>query len=197
MNLQRPCLFLLCLWTSAVAQAQRGDGGPADAARPLAANHVAVSERIHTSGQPDRETLAELGERGFELVVNLAPPTTADAVADEGRLVAGAGVAYVNIPVNWRQPTAADFDLFSAVMLAAHEMKVLVHCQINMRASAFTFLYRVAHEGVAPGVAFEGLSRVWVPDEHWGVFVNETLARHGIDYRLPATAPAGIRETAQ
>ena len=174
----------LVLGTTAAAQ---GDRGPANAVQsPLAVNHVAVSEHIHTAGQPNAAVLADLGNRGFELVINLAPPTSADAVANEGQLIAAAGAAYVNIPVNWQQPTAADFDLFSAVMQGAEDKQVLVHCQLNMRASAFTFLYRVVHGGVTPELAFEGLSRVWVPTDQWAEFVNGTLAEHGIAYRLPA-----------
>jgi hypothetical protein len=52
--------------------------------------------------------------------------------------------------VSWQQPTYEDFALFSAVMNGARDRKVLVHCQLNMRASAFTFLYRVVHERVPP-----------------------------------------------
>ena len=190
MNAARCCSVVLVLGLCATAQAQRGDGGPAEAAQTLAVNYVAVSERIHTAGQPSAESLAELAAYDFGLVVNLAPPTTPDAVAEEGRLVAATGAAYVNIPVNWQQPTAADFDLFSAVMQGASDKKVLVHCQLNMRASAFTFLYRVVHEDVAPEAAFTGLSQVWVPRDQWADFVHATLAAHGIDYRLPAAPPA-------
>lgn len=196
MSLKQISVLALCLCASAAAQAQRGDGGAAevaDAAELLGANYVAVSERLHTAGQPNAETLAGLGERGFGLVVNLAPPTTPDAVAEEGKLVAAAGVAYVNIPVRWQEPTAADFDLFSAVMQGAGGKKVLVHCQVNMRASAFTFLYRVVHEGVAPEAAFTGMSQVWVPRDQWADFVHATLAAHGIDYRLPAAEPAAAQ----
>jgi protein tyrosine phosphatase (PTP) superfamily phosphohydrolase (DUF442 family) len=176
-----PCragLFAL-LGSSLTAMAQDAD------LPPLAVNYVAVSERIHTAGQPDADTLASLAERGFELVINLAPPSSADAVAEEGKLVAEDGPVYVNIPVNWRQPTAADFDLFSAVMNGARERKVLVHCQVNMRASAFTFLYRVVHEGVAPATALEALREVWIPSDQWAEFVDATLSRHGIDFSLP------------
>jgi protein tyrosine phosphatase (PTP) superfamily phosphohydrolase (DUF442 family) len=186
MNMRKLGCLVVCLGASATAQAQRGDGGSEHAAPMLGANYVAVSERIHTAGQPNAAALASMGDRGFELVINLAPPTTPDAVAEEGRLVAAAGAAYVNIPVSWQQPTAADFDLFSAVMLGARDRKVLVHCQLNMRASAFTFLYRVVHDGVTPEVALEALQQVWVPDDQWAEFVNATLAQHNINFRLPA-----------
>jgi protein tyrosine phosphatase (PTP) superfamily phosphohydrolase (DUF442 family) len=153
---------------------------------PLAANHVVIGERIHTAGQPSAEALADLSDYGFALVVNLAPPTVRNAVAEEASLVAAAGAEYVNIPVDWERPTAADFDRFSEVMNGARADKVLVHCQLNMRASSFTFLYRVVHEGVAPAVALEALQQVWTPEDQWAEFVNTTLTQHNIDYRLPA-----------
>ena len=91
--------------------------------------------------------------------MNLAPPSNQGAVADEGKLVAEDGPTYVNIPVVWQQPTYEDFELFSAVMNGARDRKVLVHCQLNMRASAFTFLYRVIHEDVRARRSHESAAR--------------------------------------
>ena len=155
------------------------------ATKPIAVNYVAATERLHTAGQPDAATLAKLGEQGFELVVNLAPPSNEGAVADEGKLVAEHGTTYVNIPVSWQQPTLNDFELFSAVMNGARDRKVLVHCQLNMRASAFTFLYRVIHEDAPPEEAMEALRAVWIPRDQWATFTADVLAKHGIDFELP------------
>ena len=118
--------------------------------------------------------------------MNLAPPTNQGAVADEGKLVAEDGPTYVNIPVSWQQPTYEDFELFSAVMNGARDRKVLVHCQLNMRASAFTFLYRVVHEGVPPEEAMKALRAVWIPRDQWATFTADVLARNNIDFELPA-----------
>ena len=154
-------------------------------AEPIGVNYVAATERLHTAGQPDAATLATLGEQGFELVINLAPPNNQGAVADEGKLVAEPGPTYVNIPVNWQKPTYEDFELFSAVMNGARDRKVLVHCQLNMRASAFTFLYRVIEEHVPPEQAMEALRAVWIPRDQWATFTADELKRHNIDFALP------------
>lgn len=162
--------------TTVSAQAPAGE---------LAVNYVAATERLHTAGQPNAATLATLAERGFELVVNLAPPSNQGAVPEEGKLVAEDGPTYVNIPVNWQKPTLADFELFSAVMNGARDRKVLVHCQLNMRASAFTFLYRVVHEHVPPEEAMTALRAVWIPRDQWATFTADVLARNHIDFELP------------
>ncbi len=152
----------------------------------IGVNYVAATERLHTAGQPNAATLATLGEQGFELVVNLAPPSNQGAVPEEGKLVAEHGTTYVNIPVSWQQPTYEDFELFSAVMNGARDRKVLVHCQLNMRASAFTFLYRVVHEDVPPEEAMKALRAVWIPRDQWATFTADVLKRHDIDFALPA-----------
>lgn len=149
---------------------------------PIAVNHVAIDASLATAGQPDAETLGMLADAGFGLVVNLAPPDSRGAVPEESRLLGEDGVAYVNIPVDWQQPAYEDFELFSAVMRNAGDRKVLVHCQMNMRASVFTFLYRVVHAGVSPERGFEAVRAVWEPSEQWREFVDAVLERHGIAF---------------
>jgi protein tyrosine phosphatase (PTP) superfamily phosphohydrolase (DUF442 family) len=177
----RLCLPLLLL----LAAGAQGQSAP-QPSKPIGVNYVAATERLHTAGQPDAAMLATLAEQGFELVVNLAPPNNQGAVPDEGKLVAEDGPTYVNIPVNWQKPTYEDFELFSAVMNGARNRKVLVHCQLNMRASAFTFLYRVVHEHVPPAEAMKALSAVWIPRDQWAAFTADVLARNNIDFKLPA-----------
>jgi protein tyrosine phosphatase (PTP) superfamily phosphohydrolase (DUF442 family) len=146
------------------------------------ANFVAVSERIHTSGQPSAAQLGGLKDKGYGLVINLAPPTTTGSISDEGMLVARTGISYLNIPVDWHSPGYEDFELFSNVLGQSGSMRVLVHCQVNKRASVFTFLFRVVHDGAAPDGAWENVNAVWVPDEQWKDFARMVLKRHKIEY---------------
>jgi hypothetical protein len=62
--------------------------------------------------------------------------------------------------------------------------KVLVHCQINMRGSLFTFLYRVVHEKVDPATALEKMTLVWVPADQWLEFAQMVLDRNSIEFEL-------------
>jgi protein tyrosine phosphatase (PTP) superfamily phosphohydrolase (DUF442 family) len=170
------------------AQSQPEAAQPQSAAaepQPVAINHVVVDARLHTSGQPQTPALETLAERGFDSVINLAPPTVVGAVADERELLESSGIAYVNIPVDFRNPTYADFERFSEALRETRGGQVLVHCQVNARASTFTFLYRVVHEGVAPAEAFELVKQVWTPIEPWADFGERVLERHGIDFRFP------------
>ena len=143
------------------------------------ANFVAWRDGLHSSSQPTAEWLAKAREHGYDMVVNLAPPQSQGSIREEGGLVGAGGVAYVNIPVDFGKPTAEDFRLFAEVMKAARARKVFVHCQVNMRGSAFTFLYRVLHEGAEIGEAARKMNGVWAPDAVWKKFIDDTLAAHG------------------
>ena len=145
-------------------------------------NLVTVSKRIDTSGQPSEEQLVGLKQAGYDLVVNLAPPYTLGSIETEGSLVAGTGIPYVNIPVDWDNPKMRDFDLFTDILDIAGGRHVLVHCQVNRRASLFTFLYRVAHENADVDQAYEKVTSIWSPEPHWLEFANRVMARHQIDF---------------
>ena len=148
------------------------------------ANFVEVSKRIDTSGQPSKELLENFTVKGYSLVVNLAPPLSEGSILDEGGLVAQSGARYVNIPVDWKQPSYNDFQFFSDVLNSQTADKVLVHCQINMRASLFTFLYRVVHEEIDPAVALEKMTLVWAPADQWLEFAQMVLDKNNVDYEL-------------
>ncbi len=145
-------------------------------------NFVAVSDRIHTAGQPAAAQLGALKDKGYGVVINLAPPTTPGSLPDEGLRVARAGISYLNIPVDWHSPRYEEFEMFSSMLRQSGTMRVLVHCQVNKRASVFTFLYRVVYDGVAPDRAWANVNAVWVPDAHWQDFVRMVLKRHRIDF---------------
>ena len=148
------------------------------------ANFVKVSDRIDTSGQPSKELLENFKVKGYSLVVNLAPPLSEGSLLEEGGLVAQSGARYVNIPVDWQQPTYNDFQFFSDVLNSQTAEKVLVHCQINMRASLFTFLYRVVHEKIDPAIALEKMTLVWAPADQWLEFAQMVLDKNKIEFEL-------------
>ena len=158
-RLGRSFVFALGIAAAAVAFAQ---------APGLAApNLVAVSPRLVTSGQPSAEALASLKASGFEAVIYLAPPTVSDAVRDEHLIVARQFLIFINIPIRFDNPTEADFETFAAVLRGLGNRKVLVHCQINLRASSMVFLFRTIVLKEDPREAYEAVSRVSVPDAPW------------------------------
>ncbi len=147
-----------------------------------APNVVEISPTLVTSGQPSAEALARLRDQGFEAVIYLAPPTVHDAVRDEAAIVGRQGLVFVNIPIAFDDPTGKDFDAFAGVLRALAGRKVLVHCQVNMRASTMVFLYRVVIAKEDPHAAYESVIKVWVPDGPWKRLLREELRKNKIDF---------------
>lgn len=60
--------------------------------------------------------------------------------------------------------------------------KVLVHCQVNMRASSMVFLHRVIVGREEPERAYEAVTQVWSPNGRWRAFIVAMLRNHEIAF---------------
>jgi protein tyrosine phosphatase (PTP) superfamily phosphohydrolase (DUF442 family) len=147
-----------------------------------APNRIDISPTLSTSGQPTKAFLETLKAQGFEVVIYLAPPTVSDAIAEEPKIVGRQGLVFVNIPVDFSNPTPEDFQAFTRVMQAFTGRKIWVHCQMNFRASSMVFLHRVITLREPPGPAWQSVQSAWVPDRVWKRYIVETLKANRIDF---------------
>ena len=148
---------------------------------PLSAvrNFREVDPLLLTAGQPNEAQLADAAHQGCGVVINLAlHDDPRYSLTDEAGCVRGLGIAYVHIPVQFKQPTEQNLLDFFAAMDAHQGKKVLVHCAANYRVTAFLGLYRVIRQGWAREAAFEPMRSVWEADEVWGPFIERMLAKY-------------------
>jgi protein tyrosine phosphatase (PTP) superfamily phosphohydrolase (DUF442 family) len=138
-------------------------------------NYYPISPLILTAGQPAAEQIALVATAGCDVVINLARPSSPNALADEADLVAAQGMDYIAIPVVWEEPTLDDLARFFAAMEANRARKVFVHCVVNYRVSTFVYLYRVLRLGADPDEAIWDLRSIWEPDETWSAFIAAAL----------------------
>ncbi|NES94212.1 MAG: phosphatase [Desertifilum sp. SIO1I2] len=138
-------------------------------------NYLPLSDSIGTGGQPTVEQFAELKQAGYEVVVNLALPTSTNAIPDEAEIVASQGMSYVHIPVEWENPTLEDIQRFFATLQANTDKRVFVHCAMNMRVSAFMYLYRRLQQQVDEDAARRSLEEIWTPNPTWERFIAQVL----------------------
>ena len=143
-------------------------------------NYREYSPVFASAGQPTAEQLAAVQRAGFERVIYLAYSDQENALPSEDRIVKNLSMEYVHVPVEWSAPTVSDFRLFAAAMRSDSDKKTLLHCQVNYRASAFSFLYRVIYEDVPIGDAKAAMDTVWQPDDTWRQLIFDVLAEHGI-----------------
>jgi protein tyrosine phosphatase (PTP) superfamily phosphohydrolase (DUF442 family) len=152
--------------------------------RLAAPNVVEISPMLSTSGQPSAEALGGLKAQGFQTVIYLAPPTVSDAVREEQLIVTRQGLTFINIPIQFDNPTESDFEAFASVLSALRDRKVLVHCQVNLRASSMVFLYRTITLKEQPLAAYQAVQRVWSPSGPWRRLIESQLRKHSISFEL-------------
>lgn len=136
--------------------------------------YVRISDQLATSGQITYEQIETIKQEGFDVVVNLAPARK-DRNFEEGFRVTEQGMTYVQIPVDWENPSPRDLQLFFDVMEANQDRKVFVHCFANMRVSVFVYLYRTMKLGESREAAKADLAKVWDPaeQEQWVRFIEQ------------------------
>jgi len=141
--------------------------------------YLKISERLSTAGQIEYDQIPLLKEEGFDVVVNLAPARR-ERNLEEGFRVTEAGMTYVQIPVDWRNPSLRDLQLFFDVMKANIGRKVFVHCFANMRVSAFVYLYRTLVSGEDEIAASQDLRKIWDPatEAQWKDLIEKAKSEY-------------------
>ena len=153
-----------------------------------AENTHQVFEWLWSSGQLSEGDIRSLPSHGISAVINLALPTSSNALPGEAELVTRHGMAYVQIPVEWENPKPEEFLQFVGVLNAFAGRKLWVHCAKNMRVSAFIYLYRKLVLSEADEQASIPMRHLWSPNETWQAFIHEVCAAYS-DHSLQARRP--------
>lgn len=104
-------------------------------------NHIKINELISTSGQLKIEEFELIANEGFEVVINLAVPTTSNSLENEDKIVSNLNMSYIHIPVSFENPKILDLKLFLNILQSLGANKVWIHCAKNYRVSAFIYVY--------------------------------------------------------
>ncbi|MEM6563860.1 MAG: protein tyrosine phosphatase family protein [Pseudomonadota bacterium] len=136
-----------------------------------------INARLTTSGQPDAEQLAGIREIGVTHVINLGLGHGEGALEGEKDHVTALGMAYIQIPVDFENPTDQNFEDFKNTMKAIQDTKVHVHCIYNARVSAFLYRYSKTDAEIVEDAAFANMESIWRPGDDWAAFIDNPNAR--------------------
>ncbi len=133
-----------------------------------------ITDQIGCSGQPSRDEFQLIADAGYEAVVNLALPSSDNALPDESSLVTALDMAYFQIPVKFESPTMDELQTFVGLMETLKPRRVFVHCAVNARVSAFLYLYLHHVVGLEEAAARTQLLDRWEPqmDDTWKAFIT-------------------------
>ena len=153
----------------------------ADPALAEITNFRQYSATFASAGQPSREQFQAIAENGFERIVYIAFTDNTNALPDADIVVKDLGMEYMQIPVDFNSPRPSEYYAFADSMARNEGRKTLLHCQVNARATAFSFLYRVIDGNVPVDQAKADMNTVWQPNETWRDFIFEVLDQNGVD----------------
>ena len=138
-------------------------------------NYLVINENLLTAGMPTAEQLPALQSENIDLVINLAIEDSPSATPNEREILSTLGISYSNIPVVWENPKISDLTKFFSILDQNESKKLFVHCVLNMRVSAFVFLYFVIQKQMYPEIAIQNLRKIWEPNIIWQTFINKAL----------------------
>ena len=144
-------------------------------------NFRQYSDTFASAGQPTAEQLQVVADQGYERIVYIAFTNNPNALPDEDQIVKRLGMEYMQVPVDFSNPLPDDFYAFADSMQRNTDKKTLLHCQVNARATAFSFLYRVIYDDVSVSEAKADMNTVWQPNEVWRDFIFEVMAQNDKD----------------
>lgn len=142
-------------------------------------NFLQLSEILFTAGMPKAEQLSDAPKYGVQVVINLAPHDSENALENEADLAKSLGMKYINIPVSWSAPTKDGLDRFMDAMDEHRGKIIFVHCEANFRASAFVAIYRMARLGWREENAFAPMHKIWNENDYpvWKTFIDNAVRR--------------------
>ena len=141
-------------------------------------NFIRIDDRLITGGHPTAEQLQSVADEGFTTVINLSTYNQGYSLEGEDEIVASLGMDYTNIPVDWNNPTDADFVAFEEAMVRRGDAPLFLHCAANYRVTAFYSLYAQKHLGWTTEQAAAFRFQIWALDRYpaWDDFIARQTA---------------------
>jgi uncharacterized protein (TIGR01244 family) len=116
------------------------------------AQYKQVDDDFFIGPQPTRQDLEDARQQGVRTVVDFRLPT--ETASPNEDLARGAGLEYVNIPVNRAALSTGQIGEFKTAM-HQHPGPYLVHCATGARAALMLVLARARQQGWSAQRAFE------------------------------------------
>ncbi len=131
-----------------------------------------LNDKITLSGQPTEEQLKEIKDLGVTHIINLGPHHNKGALEDEAASVVALGMTYIYIPVEFDNPTDADYEEFCTALENLKDTQIHVHCIYNARVTAFFYRYAKSGKGGSQADAFSMMEGIWRPGNDWAQFIG-------------------------
>ena len=174
-------LLVLAMATQAAAQcgqpAKQRSREDYDVAAMFKMHLNSISPEFTTAAQPTTEILKEYKDKGYKVVINFRQPHEHDS-AGEIAATKQLGLRYYNIPVDYMNPKFEQATEFLKLTDDPANRPTLIHCTVNIRASAFFMIRRMMRDNWTFEAALKEAEKAIRIAPHYQKFVKDYVAQH-------------------
>ena len=137
-----------------------------------------VNDRVATGGQPTPEQVTDLGNDGFNGIINLREESEFND-GPQSHAARNVGMQFVRIPFSSQNPSDAAVDKFLAVSDDPALYPVFIYCGSGNRAAALWMIRRVLRDGWTLANAEFEAARAGLTSETLRDYARDYVRRHG------------------
>ncbi|MDD3078887.1 MAG: sulfur transferase domain-containing protein [Paludibacter sp.] len=130
-------------------------------------NFFTYSEKLAAGAQPNIDQMVDLKNDGYEVVVNISPYSTRNAVHNEAEIIEKLGLYYIHFPVDCSDLRPIHYKTFEGIMNGLKDKKVFVHCGGNIKSSNLIHMYDVIVNGIDEKESLLTLYKIQSPEDKW------------------------------
>ncbi len=130
-------------------------------------NFYQYSKNLAAGAQPTVDDFIELKNEGFDVIFNISPYTTRNAIHNEAEIIEKLGLYYVHFPVDCSNLKPLHYKTFEGIMNGLRGKKVFVHCGGNIKSSNLIHIYDVLVNGKDEKESLQTLYKIQNSEEKW------------------------------
>jgi len=145
-----------------------------------------LDDRVAIGGQPTPEQITDLGNAGFNGIINLREESEFND-GPQSHAARDAGIQFFRIPVSREQPSDAAVEKFLAVTDEPGIYPLYLYCASGNRAAALWMIRRVLRDGRPLPEAESEADRAGLSSATMRDFARDYIRRHAENREGPAT----------
>lgn len=130
-------------------------------------NYFQYTENLSAGAQPTPNQILDLMADGYQVIVNISPSSSRNALANEAALVEHAGMYYAFFPVDCGNLQPIHYLTFAGIMNGVKDQKVFVHCGGNIKSSNLLHMWDVLANGKDEQESLQTLYKIQRPENKW------------------------------
>ncbi|MCE5331523.1 MAG: hypothetical protein LLF95_05210 [Bacteroidales bacterium] len=130
-------------------------------------NFYQYSKNLAAGAQPTVDDFIELKNEGFDVIFNITPYSTRNAIHNEAEIIEKLGLYYIHFPVDCSNLKPLHYKTFEGILNGLRGKKVFVHCGGNIKSSNLIHIYDVLVNGKDEKESLQTLYKIQNPEKKW------------------------------